>query len=242
MHDDSKPHSDFERFTQEQKAVMSAKREARQIKAGEIEHPWLRTARQSKESADRSADTGEWTGSEADERARVRVRTALLFFGLAVLLPACVLFLVQPSAAPEPPPPAAITLWYAPDGENGERELEQVQKALDTIEPAVDLVPARDMRRSLQIALLRAEQPDVAIVDHRTAVELRDGNRLAVVDSVGTQAFFPLADSAPFGRPMILVVLKTGRSEEESARVLAFARELHRRLRAAATGSPESQS
>lgn len=244
MQEDAGRGSEYERRIREQTAYRDAKREAKQIKAGEIElHPWVRHALESKERADRGSDGDATAQSETYERNKPRGWPAVLVWGAAALLPTLLLALAigGGDTPPKSEGPIPVSLWH---GLANPVELEQLERAVAALRSdaiTLHLVPTDDLQRSLQIALLQSTPPDVAIVDFETAEQLRAGHRLILSAADEAAAFFPLADPAPWSRPPVLVALNTGRSPEESDRILSLARDLSRFLRSGAPSPPAAQ-
>lgn len=225
--------SEFERRIREQTAYRDAKREARLLKSGGFaEHPWVQDALQIKNHARQAHEPGETPmKAREDHRRSLFLRTKLLVTGGALLLlVALALTLYQGPASPGAESLTSVSLWHSLMSESELLQLRESLASLSSDELDFDLVSAHDLPTSLHIALLRSAPPEIAIVDEATAEQLRVSDRLILGEDGETTGHFPLSPSRPWSRPLVLVVFAKDRSREESARILALARELHRSL------------
>jgi len=238
------PESEFERRIREQTAYRDAKREAKLLKAGDLDaHPWVRHARKSRERSDHWPEAEEATGQSGAGTAKSRSVGLYLLLGAAALLPFLIMALSQPPAsAPQASTgPIAITIWHGLADESERARLNESAAALTTEEIVFDIVRTDDLSRSIQIAVLQSRLPDIAIVDGATAELLRAGGRLINGDAEEAAGFFPLALPQPWSRPLVLIALATDRSPEEIRLILSTAEALHRLLWSESPVAPESR-
>lgn len=244
----TRPLSDYERFAEERKRCIEAKREARLLKryGGAVEcnaageHPWITASKIAKSQEE----------SEEPRRSTREPRRKLWFAGIAFVTCLCLAvygawraFGALSGAAPASEEDRKVLrVWHSVEGPE---RLRLVQLAAAYSDEALDVAVSYhpDIHASLPLLLSREETPDVVILP---LPEARVLAALGILDPLDEGAnasrplYLPLVDPVPWSLPIVAVVIK-GRDDrlapQERRDFVRFLRD-HLNLEARPTARP----
>ena len=229
--------TDYERFAQQRKRYVAAKREARLLKrqgdaaaeGGLLEHPWLAAARRSKHEEERPDPFRSRQPARSTTRRLIGAAIVLCLWLAAYGAWQSMDRSGEPSAAPESRP--VFRVWHSLDGAE-EAALADLAAAYvgGRFDVAVSHHP--DIPRSLSLLSSPEKAPHIAILPLTEARILAAWGIVEPLDGAENpdSHYRPLVDPVPWSVPIVAVVLNTHDSRFDARARREFVSYLQKRL------------